>query len=191
MHGEVERIEDPVYESRGHHETRVHLEERGREGTRERGERERERGRGREGEGEREREREGERERERERGREREGERERERESVRKFTCDIVYVHLRFPVLKQNICGSYQNKTCSALVSVSRFSHSSPNDPAKRVPGPLVKPVQKVVEPVHGHVVCCAVVEPAVQVIVSHLCTCTYNSTLVHKYVDVIIQMIT
>ena len=177
MHGEVERIEDPVYESRGHHETRVHLEERGRERGRERGER----GRGREGEGE----------RERERGREREGERERERESVRKFTCDIVYVHLRFPVLKQNICGSYQNKTCSALVSVSRFSHSSPNDPAKRVPGPLVKPVQKVVEPVHGHVVCCAVVEPAVQVIVSHLCTCTYNSTLVHKYVDVIIQMIT
>ena len=99
------------------------------------------------------------------------------------------YVYEVSSVLKQNICGSYQNKTCSALVSVSRFSHSSPNNPAKRVPGPLVKPVQKVVEPVHGHVVCCAVVEPAVQVVISHLCT--YNSTLVHKYVDVIIQMIT
>ena len=37
MHGEVERIEDPVYESRGHHETRVHLEERGRERGGERG----------------------------------------------------------------------------------------------------------------------------------------------------------
>ena len=39
-------------------------------------------------------------------------------------------------------------------------TYRSSNNPAKRVPRSIIKPVQKRVIPIHGHVVCGAIIEP-------------------------------
>ena len=44
----------------------------------------------------------------------------------------------------------------------SMFTHCAPHNPTKRVPGSVIKPVEKVVEPMVHHIMCGSVVKPEI-----------------------------